>query len=251
MTDIASHRGGARIWPENSRLAFRNSAVLPVDFIEFDLHRSRDGVLVVHHDALLGRTASGEGAIGDRDWAALQAVELIGADGETIPSFDEVLDILEPSGTRLRIELKARQGGERYAGIETQVVARLKERCLLDRTTFTSFDLPTLVELLRLAPRTPAIWLVADKLLAAPARDLSGLCRQASAAGVREIAIRISQARDGDGGLCRGEAVKLGYYGAHDEPAVRKAFSDGVSAFTTDRPDIAIAVRRELRERRG
>ncbi len=251
MTDIASHRGGAKIWPENSRLAFRNSAVLAVDFIEFDIHRSRDGVLVVHHDPLLGRTASGEGAVGDRDWAALQAVALIGTDGETIPSFDEVLDILEPSGIRLRIELKTRQGGARYLGIEAQVVARLRERRLLDRTTFTSFDLSTLTELLRLAPATPTIWLIADKLLAPPSRDLRRLCREASAAGVREIAIRIGQARDGDGEACRSEAVTLGYYGAHDEPAIRKAFADGVSAFTTDRPDIAIVVRRELSEVRS
>lgn len=246
MTDIASHRGGARIWPENSRIAFRNSAVLPVDFIEFDIHRSRDGVLVVHHDSVLGRTASGAGAVGDMDWATLQAVELIGTEGETIPSFDEVLDILEPSGIRLRIELKTRQGGERYPGIEAQVVARLQERCLLDRTTFTSFDLPTLVELLRLAPATPTIWLIADKLLVPPARDLRGLCRKAGVAGVPEIAIRIAQARDGDGEACCREAVKLGYYGAHDEPAIRKAFVDGVTAFTTDRPDIAIAVRRAI-----
>lgn len=246
MTDIASHRGGAKIWPENSRLAFRNSAVLPVDFIEFDIHRSRDGVLVVHHDSLLGRTASGSGAVGDLDWAALQAVELIGTGGETIPSLDEVLDILEPSGIRLRIELKTRQDGERYAGIEAQVVARLLERHLLTRTTFTSFDLPTLVELLRLAPATPTIWLIADKLLTAPTRDLRHLCRSAGAVGVPEIAIRIAQAQDGDGEVCRSEAVMLGYYGAHDEPAIRKAFAEGVSAFTTDRPDIAIAIRREI-----
>lgn len=248
MTDIASHRGGARIWPENSRIAFRNSAALPVDFIEFDIHRSRDGVLVVHHDSVLGRTASGEGAVGDRDWAALQVVPLIGTDGETIPGFDEVLDILEPSGIRLRIELKTRQGGERYAGIEAQVVARLRERRLLDRTTLTSFDLPTLKELLRLAPMTPTIWLIADKLLAPPARDLRDLCHEAGAAGVPEIAIRIAQARDGDVETCRSEAIMLGYYGAHDEPAIRRAYADGVSAFTTDRPDIAISIRNMLSE---
>lgn len=246
MTDIASHRGGARLWPENSRLAFRNSAGLPVDFIEFDIHRSRDGVLVVHHDPLLGRTASGSGVVGDMDWAALRAVELIGTGGETVPSLDEVLDILEPSGIRLRIELKTRQGGERYPEIEAQVVARLRERRLLDRTIFTSFDLPTLAELLSLTPATPTIWLVADKLLASPARDVRDLCRKASAAGVREIAVRIAQAQDDDGEICRSEAVKLGYYGAHDEATIRRAFAASVSAFTTDRPDIAIAVRREI-----
>ncbi len=81
---------------------------------------------------------------------------------------------------------------------------------------------------------------------APPARDLPALCREASAAGVREIALRINQAQDGDGEICRREAVTLGYYDAHDEPAIRKAFADGVSAFTTDWPDIAVAVRREI-----
>ena len=54
-TAIAAHRGGARLWPENSRQAFRNASRMAVDFIEFDVHRSRDGHLLVHHDAELGR----------------------------------------------------------------------------------------------------------------------------------------------------------------------------------------------------
>ena len=242
MTDIASHRGGARLWPENSRLAFRNSAALPVDFIEFDIHRSADGVLVVHHDPSLGRTAAGSGAIAEKSWAELRTVPLLGTEGETIPSFAEVLDILAPSGIRLRIELKNRQDGARYAGIEAGIVAALQERGLLERTSFTAFDLATLRDLAVLAPSTPLIWLIADKLLAAP-RDLGALCRQARAAGVQEIAIRAAQARDADLELCRKEGVRLGFYAAHDEAAIARAFATGVSAFTTDRPDLAIALR--------
>jgi len=46
VTEIASHRGGAQLWPENSRTAFENTARLNVDQVEFDIHPSRDGKLV-------------------------------------------------------------------------------------------------------------------------------------------------------------------------------------------------------------
>jgi glycerophosphoryl diester phosphodiesterase len=242
MTDIASHRGGARIWPENSRLAFRNSTALPVEFIEFDVHRSRDGVLVVHHDPQLGRTARGSGAIADMDWAQLATTPLIGTDGETIPTLSEVLDIIEPSGIRLRVELKTRHDGARYAGIEQAVVDVLRARGLLARTTFTSFDLPTLETLAATAPGTPLIWLVADRHLA-PVRDVAALCRRALAVGAGEIAIRATGATDADAGTCRAQGVRFGVYGAHDEPTIRWAFAAGISAFTTDRPDLAVALR--------
>jgi len=45
MTDIASHRGGALLWPENSRIAFENTAKLPVEQVEFDVHPTTDGRL--------------------------------------------------------------------------------------------------------------------------------------------------------------------------------------------------------------
>ncbi|MGO4736827.1 glycerophosphodiester phosphodiesterase family protein [Bosea sp. 2KB_26] len=243
MTDIASHRGGARLWPENSRLAFRNSAAMAVDFIEFDIHRSRDGVLVVHHDPLLGRTSAGTGAIADKDWSELREVALLRTSDETIPSLDEVLDILEPSGIKLRIELKNRGDGSRYPGIEAQVVESLTQRRLLDRTTFTAFDLATLEQLTISAPATPLIWLIAEKTLAAPARDLGALCRKARMAGVPEIAVRISQAEENDADICRRETIRYGLFAVHEEAEIRKAFAAGVTAFTTDRPDLAVALK--------
>ena len=39
---IAAHRGGARLWPENSLLAFRNALALGVDFVETDVHLTAD-----------------------------------------------------------------------------------------------------------------------------------------------------------------------------------------------------------------
>ena len=63
MTDIASHRGGALLWPENSRIAFEQTAKLPVEQVEFDVHPTRDGKLVVIHDDTLDRTTDGKGPV--------------------------------------------------------------------------------------------------------------------------------------------------------------------------------------------
>ena len=48
-----AHRGGSGLWPENTIEAFRNAIDLGADGLELDVHLSRDGVLVVHHDEAL------------------------------------------------------------------------------------------------------------------------------------------------------------------------------------------------------
>ncbi|MET0743369.1 MAG: glycerophosphodiester phosphodiesterase family protein, partial [Microvirga sp.] len=146
VTRIAAHRGGARIWPENSRLAFRKAIGLDVDFIEFDVHRTRDGILVVHHDAVLGRTCEGSGAIADQDWAALKDLTLHRTDGETLPTLSEVLDILEGGRPALRLEIKYREDRSRYPDLERETLSVLRGRGLLARTTLTAFDLEVLRE---------------------------------------------------------------------------------------------------------
>ena len=60
-TLLAAHRGGSLLWPENSLLAFRNAIALGADFIEFDVHLSKDGEVVVIHDPTLERTTTGAG----------------------------------------------------------------------------------------------------------------------------------------------------------------------------------------------
>ena len=125
-TLIAAHRAGAELWPENSMTAFRNAFAMPVDFIEFDVHRSRDGVLVVHHDPELGRTADGKGAIAAMDWADLRRVPLRGAEAEHMPLLAELLAMFDGSAIRPRLELKPDSAGNIYPGMTAEVLAMLR-----------------------------------------------------------------------------------------------------------------------------
>jgi glycerophosphoryl diester phosphodiesterase len=68
---IFAHRGGAALALENTMPAFDAAAALGVDGFELDVHLSRDGVVVVHHDHQLGRTIGLSGELADRTAAEL------------------------------------------------------------------------------------------------------------------------------------------------------------------------------------
>jgi glycerophosphoryl diester phosphodiesterase len=60
---VYAHRGGAALRPENTIAAFDHGLSLGADGLELDVHLSRDGVVVVHHDAALDRTTNARGLV--------------------------------------------------------------------------------------------------------------------------------------------------------------------------------------------
>ena len=60
---VTAHRGFSGKFPENTMPAFEAAYNLGVDFIEFDVRESADGVLVVLHDSTVDRTTNGSGEV--------------------------------------------------------------------------------------------------------------------------------------------------------------------------------------------
>lgn len=71
---VIGHRGAAARAPENTVESFALAVAAGADALELDVHRSADGVPVVHHDATLSRTTSGRGPL--RALTATQLAEL-------------------------------------------------------------------------------------------------------------------------------------------------------------------------------
>ncbi len=82
---VIAHRGASGHEPENSLAAFRRAVELGADGIELDVHGTRDGVLVVHHDAGL----PGLGAIAELHAEAVHEHRL--PNGEPVPRLAEAL----------------------------------------------------------------------------------------------------------------------------------------------------------------
>lgn len=250
MTMIVSHRGGAHLWPENTRFAFSKTAKLDVDLVEFDVHQTRDGKLVVHHDALIDRMTDGKGAIADFTYEELARHIVIGSGGETIPTLAETIDIFGPSAIDLRLEIKTGLDGKPYEGMEGRIVDELMATGMLARTMVTSFALPRLQAFvaaldersLNAGELLGLIFLCSPQTVAQ--LGWRGIVAALRTSGVREIAVRADALDAEVMDFFRSNDVMVHGWAAHTSEAARMMFRLGVASFTTDRPDLAIAAKR-------
>ena len=134
MVYVVGHRGAAGLLPENTLKGFRHAILLGVDYVECDVHLTRDGHLVVMHDNTVDRTTDGHGAIRDLMLARVRSLDA--GDGEHVPLLDEVLELIKGQ-VRLLCEVKG-------IGTERATVDAVRAHGLTDDVTFTSFYLDRL-----------------------------------------------------------------------------------------------------------
>ncbi|MCP3682716.1 MAG: glycerophosphodiester phosphodiesterase [bacterium] len=97
------HRGAAGLEPENTLLGFRKAIEIGVDFIELDVHLSKDGEIIVMHDNTVDRTTDGTGKVGEMTLEELKKLDA--GKGEKIPTLQEAIDVAKDK-VGIIIELK-------------------------------------------------------------------------------------------------------------------------------------------------
>ncbi len=70
-----AHRGGGKLAPEETMPAYENAVALGIDMLEMDLHATKDGVIVLHHDGNVDRTTDGTGNIRDMTFEEVRALD--------------------------------------------------------------------------------------------------------------------------------------------------------------------------------
>jgi glycerophosphoryl diester phosphodiesterase len=191
--DAQGHRGARGLAPENTLAAFRTALAIGVTTIETDLAMTRDGVLVLAHDPrlnpALARDADGRWLAADgpaireltfdelrrydvgrlnpehryaRQWPHQQP-----ADGERIPTLEQLIELVKSSGApvRLNLETKLVPGDAATpapAPFARAVVEALRRSGMVERATIQSFDWRTLVEVKRIAPEIDTVCLTIE-----------------------------------------------------------------------------------------
>ncbi len=143
MTSIMGHRGAKAYEPENTLRSIRRALDMGVAAVEVDVHLSRDGQLVVIHDATVDRTTNGSGRVADLTWAELRRLDAGG--GELLPSLEEVVAVVR-SRAHLFVELKDRRA-------VPQLAAFFARQDLFADAHVISFWHPALLDLRRQEPR--------------------------------------------------------------------------------------------------
>jgi glycerophosphoryl diester phosphodiesterase len=246
MVFIAGHRGARNLWPENSLLGFRNLLGLGVDAVEFDIHQSVDGELVVIHDPLLDRTTHGTGPVGVRTLEQLTAVHLREAGEECIPTLDAVLDVVGASSLDLHIEIKTDAYGNPYPGIEGRLVDVVKRRGLEGRAVLTCF-VPSAVETVRRLCPEARVLVSLDRRSAEMMGGISPALDRLAAIPGCIVAIEkslLSLTLPMALGVLGHE--RLGVWVTNEPDEITHWLAQPVKQITTDRPDLAVSIRRGL-----
>ncbi len=153
-TLIWAHRGASGHAPENTLPAFRLAAEMGADGVELDVQLTRDGVLVVCHDETVDRTSDAKGSIRNLTLAELKKMDFcygnMAWEGTRIPTLEETLDLLGPTGLTMNIEIKT--GVYFYPEIERKTLETVKRMGWEDRVIYSSFNHLTLRNIRQLDP---------------------------------------------------------------------------------------------------
>jgi len=239
---IVAHRGGAALAPENTLGAFAHALQLGVDMLECDVHLSKDGHVIVMHDAEVSRTTDGRGYISDLTLAELKQLNAAakfsgGYAAQTIPTLGELLDLVKGK-TVIQVEIKVNARGQRYPGIERQVVDAIQARGMVSDVIIISFDFPTLKEIKHIEPRLKTGALVRADWFSARGNNVERIVQDAlDATGadyfmptyvpVTEALVQAVHAR----------GIKIGVWTVNNTFDMTRLAQWGVDAITTDRPD--------------
>jgi len=238
---LAAHRGGSLLWPENSLLAFRNAVALGADFIEFDVHLSRDGEVMVIHDSTLDRTTTGSGPVKDRTVAELKAFRLKDRAGavtpEAIPTLDEVVAVAAQGRRRMLLEIKVDPSKARYPGIEEKVLAILDRHAMAPSTIVMSFEPPTWRRVRELRPDIATCALYSARMLSGS--SLEAELETLRTAGVGFIGVERTAVDAGAVAQARQAGIGLAAWTANDPADMKRLIGAGVGILITDQPDVA------------
>lgn len=224
-TLVIAHRGSSGHRPENTLPAYALALEHDADMIEIDLHRTRDGVLVVTHDEELAGVG-GRGEIADATLEEIRALDA--GEGERIPTLDEVLDRF---GDRIPFNLEIKRGSAGdYEGIEEQALDAVIQRGLLERTLFSSFFDPVLARL-RALSREARIGLLLSRKLPQRAID------RAAALGAEAINPEAVVATAELVSAAHAAGLDVHVFTVDAEPELRRFVALGVDGIFTNHPD--------------
>ncbi|QFZ20068.1 glycerophosphodiester phosphodiesterase [Saccharothrix syringae] len=215
---------------ENSLSAFARAAREGYRYLETDVHATADGVVVVHHDAVLDRTTDGTGPVAAQPWSAVRRARVGGR--EPVARLEDLLEELPDA--LLNVDVKADAAVEPVLGV-------LRRAGALHRVCLASFSDRRLARLRRLGgpglltsmgPRNAAALWAAGRVPVArlPVRG-----------AVAQVPVTQGRLRVVDGRFVRA-AHRRGlevHVWTVDDPAAMRALLDlGVDGLVTDRPDL-------------
>lgn len=289
--DLQGHRGARGLVPENTLAGFAKALEIGVTTLEGDLCVTRDRVLVLSHDCRLNRdivrepngrwlSATGPaifslslaelrrydvGRIRPGSLYAVQFGSQTPADGQRIPTLEEVFALAKASGKRPRFNMETKLSPDSPSetpdpqSFAQLVVEAVRAAGLTDRFSIQSFDWRTLLAAKRMAPEIETVCLTSNSLIfgnlrgrfGRPSPWLAGLDLAQNGGSIPRLAKSAgcgtwSPSIDDVTAITVKEAHDLGLkvlpWTVNSRDMIERAIDMQVDGLITDYPDLAHAI---------
>lgn len=223
-----AHRGASAYAPENTMAAFELGVQMGANGIELDLQQTRDGTIVLFHDAEIDRKSNGSGTIGEHTYAQLRELDFGGwfhasFQGERIVRFEDFAQTFARRDLTFAVELKG-------AGFEREALETVRRYFDLNRVYITSFSYEALRRVRALDGAIRLSWLIRESIDEGGLQKLreirgSQICPPARSVTAAEVELAHAW----------GAGVRL--WGVSDEEIMRRTFPLHTEGMTVNFPD--------------
>lgn len=241
-TSIQAHRGASAYRPENTLEAFSLAIEQKADGLELDVHLTKDGHVVVAHDARLERVSNGAGLINDHTLDELKTLNFNKLLPEQpacrIPTLAEVYSLIKGTPVTVNVELKTTE--LLYPELPEKLVRLEREYSMGERVIYSSFNHYSLLAIKGINPAAKIGLLYELGMV-----DPWVYAKYVSASAIHPHYFVISALPE-TVARCHENGVVVNVWTVDDPKALSFMFKCGVDAVITNKPDIAVACRDSL-----
>ncbi len=224
---VIAHRGASAAEPEMTAAAYERAILDGADGCECDVRLSRDGVLVLIHDATIDRTTTGRGSISTLTWSEVAPLGLL--------SLDDLIDIAQGVGRPVRLSIETKHPSRDSRALEQAVYDKLRERrrLALGLDRIMSFSLAAMQRMHHIDSSLPLVYLFDQP----PGRWISG----ALPGGISTAGISLAGLRADPGYVRRvkDHGGKVHVWTVNTEQDIVWCVEAGVDAVITNEPALA------------
>lgn len=234
---VIAHRGASGVAPENTVAAFRKAVEIGVDLIELDVHRTKDGHLVVIHDSTVDRTTRGtvSGAVANLTLEEIKSLDAgvwksLRLRGEQVPTLEEAL--LSAKGEAIfLIENKVR-------GLESQIADVIRKTGMQNNVVFQSFDSASVKAFRSVMPEVPAGVLFGNPGIHDDTVRAASLVDQALAANASVVAVNYGAVTPAFVRYIQARGLNVWVWTVNRETDMQQMLDAGVDGIITDYPEL-------------
>jgi glycerophosphoryl diester phosphodiesterase len=211
----------------NTIASFEAAAAVGTDYMELDVHQTRDGELILMHDGKVDRTTNGKGAVKDLTLAEIRRLDA--GKGQQVPTLREALLWAKQKGVRIDIDHKD--------GPVEDIARVVRETGMTKRVVIEGprERLRRFPELLPGVDTMPKV---------ASVEDIGAACESLHTTVIRLSLEQLAQPTAVEAVHKCGARVSVTVLGREDtEEGIRRVIVQGAELIETDHPDLVAKVR--------